>query len=190
MSAAAERNRRVPTRVRRNSSRASVDAMGVRSVRNAAVVVRKRNVRRNSSVLRSSSPRLRKPRVSGRESVAVVAAAEIAARNPLRIRTLPLRSISNRVRRVSRVLLGRRKPRVRLLPRVRLRVRKAMDRNGAAVFGAAGAVVGADRKALRRRRSHAETRGRGERHRHSASPRLRVNRFGGGGGPESAPPST
>jgi hypothetical protein len=85
MSAAAERSPRVQTRVRCNSSRASVDGMAVRSVRNAAAVVRKRNVRRNSSVLRSSSPRLRKPRGSGRESVAVVVAAEVAARNPLRM---------------------------------------------------------------------------------------------------------
>jgi len=162
MIAAAERNLRVRMGVRSNSSRASVDAMGVRSVRNAAVVVRKRNVRRNSNVHRSSSPRLRKPRGSGRESVAVVVAAEVAARNPLRIRTLPLPSSNNRVRRANRVLLGRRKPRVRLSREHQRRVRKAMDQNGAAAFGVAGAVVGADRKALRRRRSHAETRGRGE----------------------------
>ncbi|HEV7488548.1 MAG TPA: hypothetical protein VGQ65_22980 [Thermoanaerobaculia bacterium] len=163
MSAAAEQSLPVRMRVRSNNSRASVDAMGVRSVRNAAVVVRKRNDRRNSSALRSSSPRLRKPRGSGRESVADVVAAEVAARNPLRIRTLPLRSSnSNRVRRANRVLLGRRKRRVRILPRVQRRVRKVMDRNGAGVFGVAGAVVGADRKALRRRRSHAERRGRGE----------------------------
>jgi hypothetical protein len=83
MSAAAERSLRVRTRVRSNSSRASVDAMGGLSVRSAAVVVRNSNARRNSSVLRSSSPRLRKPRGSGWESGADVAVAEVAAKNPL-----------------------------------------------------------------------------------------------------------
>jgi hypothetical protein len=48
------------------------------------------------------------------------------------------------------------------MPRALRRVRKVMDRNGAAVFGVVGAVVAADRKALRRRRSHAETRRRGD----------------------------
>jgi hypothetical protein len=48
-------------------------------------VVHSSNVRRNSSDLRSSSPRLRKPRGSGREGAAVAVVAEIAARNPLRM---------------------------------------------------------------------------------------------------------
>jgi len=148
-------------RVRSNSSSASVDAMGVRIDRDAVAVVRNSNDRRNSSVLPSSSPRLRKPRGSGREGVGVVAAAEIAAKSRLRIRTPALRnSNNNRGRRASRVLPARRRRRVRT-PRVerQRRVRKATDRNGAAVFDAAVAVVGAvGRKALRRLRSHAETR--------------------------------
>jgi len=130
--------------------------MGGRIVRDAAAeVVHSSNVSRNNSVLRSSRPRLRKPRVSGRDGVAGVAAVEIAARNRLRIRTLALRNSSNnRVRRASRVLLARRRLRVRT-PKVerQRRVRKAMDRNGAVVFAVAGVVAGADRKALRQRLS-------------------------------------
>jgi hypothetical protein len=84
MNAAAERSLRVRTRVRSNSKGASVDAMAVRSVRDAVAVVHNSNVRRNSNVLRSNSPPLRKPRGSGRESVAVAAAAEVAAKNLLR----------------------------------------------------------------------------------------------------------
>lgn len=154
MSAAAERSLPVPTRVRSNSRRASVDAMGVRSVRNAAAVVRSSNVRRSSSAHCNSRPRLRKPRASGQESVAVGAAAEIAARIPLRIRTRPLRSSNNnRVLLASRVLRDPRKPPVRIRPRVQRRDRKVMDRNDAVVFAVGGAVVVADRKALRLRRS-------------------------------------
>jgi hypothetical protein len=98
-----------------NSSSASVDATGVRIVRNAAVVVRSSNDRRNSSGLPSSSPRLRKPRASGREGVAVVAVAAIVAKSRLRIRTPALRNSSNnRGRRASRVLPARRRPRVRM----------------------------------------------------------------------------
>jgi hypothetical protein len=72
---------------RSSNNSASVGAMDGHSVRNA-VAVRSSNDRRNNSVLRSSSPRrLRKPRASGRGVVAGVVAAEIAAKNPLRIRT-------------------------------------------------------------------------------------------------------
>jgi hypothetical protein len=117
MSAAAERSLRVRMRVRNSSSRASVDAMGARNGRNAAVLVRNRNVRRNSSAFRSSRPPVRKPRASGRPDVGGVVAVEIVAKS-LRFRTLPLRnSSSNRVRRANRVLLARRRPRVRM-PRV------------------------------------------------------------------------
>jgi len=178
MTVAAERSLLVRTRVRSNNSSASADVMAGRIVRDAAAeAVHSSNGRRNSSVLRSSSPRLRKPRASGRDGVAVAAAAEIAARNRLRIRTPALRNSSSRASRVlrgSRVLLARRRQRVRM-PRGerRLRVRKATDRNAAAVFAVAGAVVGAGRKALRQRRSHAETRGRGERQK--TPPRLRVS---------------
>ena len=153
MTAAAERSLPVRMRVRNNSSSASVDAMDVRIVRNAVAAVRSSNVRRNSSsVLRNSSPRRRKPRGSGREGAAGVAAAEIAEKNRFRIRTRVLRNSSNRVRRANRVLLARRRPRVRMPRERRRRVRKATDRNAAAVFAAAGAVVGAGRKALRRQR--------------------------------------
>lgn len=120
----------------------------------AAEVVHSSNGRRNSSVLRSSSLRLRKPRGSGREGAAGVAAAEIAARNRLRIQTPALRNSSNnRGLRANRVLLGRRRLRVRT-PRAerQRRVRKATDRNGAAVFAVAGAAAGAGRKALRPQR--------------------------------------
>jgi len=176
MSAEAERSLPVPTRVRSNSSSASVVAMAGRIVRDAAAAVHNSNGRRNSSVLRSSSPRLRKPRASGRESVAVAGAAEIAAKNPLRMRTRPLRnSSSNRVRRASRVRRDRRRPHVRM-PRERQRlVRKVMDRNGAAVFGVAGVVAAADRKALRRLRSHAETRGRGEKPAYASSVMISIS---------------
>jgi hypothetical protein len=96
-------------------------------------------------------------------------------KNPRRMRTLVFHSSnSNRVHRASRVRLGRRKRRVRLPRERRRRVPKVMDRNGVGVFGAGVAVVGAvGRKARRRRRSHAETRGRGEK---QPTPRLRVNR--------------
>jgi hypothetical protein len=133
--------------------------MAVRSVRNAAAVVPSNNDRRNSNVLRSSNPPLRRPRGNGRESVAGVAAAEIAGKNPLPIRVLPHRSSS--AHRASRVLLDHRRPRVRMPRERRRRVRRVMGRNAVVVFGVAGVVVG-DRKALRRRRSHAETRGRGK----------------------------
>ncbi len=155
MSAAAEQKPHAPRDDRSNSS-ANADAMDVRGVNSAVVVIRNRNGRRNSSVHPSSSRRLRRPRASGREGVAAGAVAEVAAKN--RIRRLRNNS-SNRVRRANR---GRRKPRVRM-PRVRHRARKVTDQNGAAVFDAAEAVAAADRKALRRRRSHAETRGPGER---------------------------
>ena len=150
MSGAAEESLRGPTCVRRNSSRANVDAMAVRNVRNAAVVVRSSNDRRNSSGHRSSKRRHRKPRESGREGVAGVVAAAIAAKS--RLRTLPRRnSNSNRVLRASRVLLGRRKPRVRMPRERQLRVRKVMVRKSVAVFGGVEAAVVAGRKALRRR---------------------------------------
>ncbi|MEA2343767.1 MAG: hypothetical protein QOF63_1936 [Thermoanaerobaculia bacterium] len=85
MSAAAEQSLRGRTRVRNNSSRASVDAMAVRSARNAAVVARSSNVRRNSNVLRSSRLQRRRSMASGRENAAVAAAVEVAAKNPLRM---------------------------------------------------------------------------------------------------------
>lgn len=134
--------------------------MAVRSVRNAAAVVPSNNDLRNSSVLRSSNPRLRRPRGSGRESVAGVVAAEIAGKNPLRIRVLSRRN--SRAHRASRVLPDHRRPRVRMPRERQRRVRKAMDRNAVVVFGVAGVVV-ADRRVLRRLRSHAESRSRGER---------------------------
>jgi len=138
------------------SSSASADAMAVRNVRNAAeVVVRSSNGRLSSSVLHNSSPRLRRPRGNGREGVAGVVAAEIAAKSRLRIRTLPLRS-SNRVsrgRRANRVLLARHKRRVRMPREHRRRVRKVTVRNGAVVFAVVEVVGAAGRKALRRRHS-------------------------------------
>jgi hypothetical protein len=161
----AARSLRVRMGVHSNSSSASVDATGVRSVRNAAAVARSSNVRRNSSVHRSSKWRHRKPRGSGREDAASVAAEEIAAKQQPRIRMLrPRSNSSNRVRLASRVRLAHRKPRVRI-PKVdrRRRVRKAKDRNAAAVFGGVGVVGAGVPRARRRLRSHAETRRRGER---------------------------
>jgi hypothetical protein len=132
--------------------------MAVSNVLDAAEAVRSSNGRLNSSALRSSSPRLRRPRGNGRDAAAGVDAAAIAAKNRLRIRTLPLRNSSSHARRANRVLLVRRKPRVRMLRERRRRVRKAMVRNGAAVFVVAGvAAVAADRKALRPRRSYASS---------------------------------
>jgi len=139
--------------------------MGVRSVRNAAAVVRSSNDRRKHNALRSRSRQRRKPRRSGREGVAGVAAAEIAAKNRLRIRALPLRNSSNnnRVHRANRVLPARRRLRVRIrMPRAQRRGRKVTVRNGAGVFGDAGAVVAEDRRALRRRHSERQRLSRGD----------------------------
>ncbi|MEA2337997.1 MAG: hypothetical protein QOE82_2004 [Thermoanaerobaculia bacterium] len=111
--------------------------MGVRSVRNAGL---NRNVRLSSSVLRNSSRRLRKPRGSGREDAAGVAAVAIAVKNPHRIRTHPLRS-SNRVRHASRILPVRRRRRVRTRS---LRAKKAQPlARRVMVLVAAGAFAGA-----------------------------------------------
>ena len=159
MSAVAERSLPVRTHVRDNSRNANVDAMGGRNGRSAGAVARSRsnNVRRNSSVRRSSRPRLRKPRGSGPESVAGAAAVEIVAKNRLRIRMLRLRS-SSRVLRANRGLPARRRRRVQLPRERRRRVRKVTGRNAGAVFGV-DAVAVADRKALRRQRSHARLTG-------------------------------
>jgi hypothetical protein len=172
-----EAARSLPVRTRvRNSSSASVDAMDVRSVHNAAAVVHSSsnsNVRHSNSVHRGSRRRRRKPRGSGLEDAGSVAVEEIAAKKPPRIRMLPRRSnSSNRGPRASRVRPARLKPRVRM-PRVerQRRVRKARVRNGADVFGDVGVVVAGVPRARRRLRSHAETRRRGERQ--QTTPRLR-----------------
>jgi len=142
MIAAAAAVLRVRKDVRSNNSSASVDAMVVRNVLRAAED-HSRNVRRSNSDRRSNRLRHRKPRESGRDGVAAVAAGA-GEKSPLRIQAPPPRS--SRGHRASRVLPARRRPRVRIRNPER-RVPRAKAQNDVAASAVAGGAVAGLRKA-------------------------------------------
>ena len=152
MTAAAVRVPRVPRGVRSSNSSANAHAMAVRSVRRE-VADRSRSGLLSSSGRHNSRRRCRrKPRASGPGGVAAVAAAEIAEKNPRRIRTPARRS--SRVHRANRVLPVRhrqRRQRARI-PNPERSVPRVKAPNAAAASAVAGGAVVVARKADRRQR--------------------------------------
>jgi hypothetical protein len=150
---------RGPTRGRNNSS-ASVDAMAVLNGRSEAQD-RSSNARLSSSVPRSNSHPLRKPRENGRDAAVAGVVAALDPRELLRIRMPSRSSRSSLGLRASRGLHVRHKRRVRILRSrartvERLAPRETAPSDGDASAGDGVVVVAVVPRALRRLRNVTE----------------------------------